>query len=111
MGVGEMDLKVFTYILGLYLSLLHQNPTHFLGGGTRAAVSLMEPITQIIAQIQKIAHPKSRAMMSILNGCYGVIKHHDEATFKLGNSCGTMISRKSALKVIDKYTDGMNPVR
>ena len=107
-GILRLSQTFFTDIFHRHF---HQNPTHFLGGGTQEAVSLVEPITQIIAQIQKIAHPKSRAMMSIVNGCYGVIKHQDETMFKLGNSCGTMISRKSALKVIDKYTDGMNPVR
>ena len=63
-----------------------------------------------MSQIQKIAHPRSRAMVSIVNGVYGIVKHQGEDMFKLGGAYGTMISRKSALKVIEKYTEGQNKV-
>ena len=88
-----------------------QAPSYNLVGGTRAAVSLVEPITQIIAQIQKIAHPNSRAMMSIVNGVYGAAKHLDGDIFKLGSTSGTMVSKKSALRVIDSCTSGKNKVK
>ena len=88
-----------------------QEPSYCLAGGTRAAVSLVEPITQIISQVQKIAHPNSRALLSIVNGVYGAAKHLDGDLFKLGNTSGTMVSRKSALQVIDRCTSGKNKVR
>ena len=88
-----------------------QEPSYKLSGGTRAAVSLVEPITQIVAQIQKIAHPFSRAMLSIVNGVYGAAKHLDSDLFKLGSTTGTTVSKKSALRVIDSCTAVKNKVR
>ena len=70
----------------------------------------MEPLTQVLSQIQKIGHPRSRAMLSIVNGVYAASKHVDGDLFKLGNTSGTMCSRKSALQVIDRCTSGKNKV-
>ena len=45
-----------------------------------------------------------------MNGTYGVIKHMDESFMRLHNTSGTMVSRKSANKVVDKFVQGMNKV-
>ena len=69
-----------------------------------------EPIVQIMGQIHYLAHPRSRSLLPIINGCYGVVKNLSQESFKLGNSLGTMVSRKSAMKVIDRFTEGPNKV-
>ena len=45
-----------------------------------------------------------------MNGTFGAIKHMDESYMRLHNTSGTMVSRKSANKVLDKYVQGMNQV-
>ena len=45
-----------------------------------------------------------------MNGTYGVVKHMDESYMKLNNTSGTMVSRKSANKVVDKFVQGKNEV-
>ena len=73
-------------------------------------MSLVEPITQVLAQVQQIGHPRSRPMLAILNGCYGAIKHLDGDIFKLGNTQGQMVSKKTALDMLDRFTAGENKV-
>ena len=46
-----------------------------------------------------------------MNGTYGICKHLDETYMKLNNTCGTMVSRRSANKVVDKFVQGMNQVK
>ena len=87
-----------------------QDPSHPLPGGTCSEVSLHEPIVQVMSQIYYLAHPRSRSLVPIVNGCYGVVKHLSQDSFKLGNVLGTMVSRKSALKVVDRLTEGLNKV-
>ena len=114
MGLGERELEVSRHpcsSVSVLFDFFIQEPSYNLAGGTRAAVRLVEPITQIIAQIQKIAHPSSRAMLSIVNGVYGAAKHLDGDLFKLGSTSGTMVSKKSALRVIDSCTSGKNKVK
>ena len=79
-------------------------------GGSYSEVTLHEAIVQIMGQIHYLAHPRSRSLLPVVNGCYGVVKHLGQDSFKLGNSLGTMVSRKSALKVIDRLTEGPNEV-
>ena len=137
-----------------------------MAGGTRSKVSLKEPITQVLSQLHNLAHPRSRALLAIANGVYGVskmlnclysdpfslslvspvvnyhldplfslpfnlfrlpslppkqlprwvdnfrqvIKHESDDTFKQKNSYGISVSRKSALKFVDKYVEGPNQV-
>ena len=45
-----------------------------------------------------------------MNGAYGIVKHMDESYFKLQNTSGVMVSRKSANKVVDKFVQGPNEV-
>ena len=70
----------------------------------------MEPITQILGQVHKLGHPRSRSMISIVNGCYNALKHLDGELHKLGNTTGTMISKKSSLQILDRCASGMNKV-
>ena len=63
-----------------------------------------------MSQCHVVAHPRSRSLQSIVNGTFGVIKHMDESYMRLHNTSGTMVSRKSALKVVDKFVQGMNEV-
>ena len=79
-------------------------------GGTHSEVTLHEPIVQILGQIFYLAHPRSRSLLPIINGCYGIVKNLGQGSFKLGNNLGTMVARKSAMKVIDRFTEGPNKV-
>ena len=81
-----------------------------MAGGTRSEISLKEPITQILSQLHNLAHPRSRALLVICNGVFGVVKHEDDDTFKLKNSYGMSVGKKSALKFIDRYVEGPNKV-
>ena len=74
-------------------------------------MSLKPAIVQVMSQCHSIAHPRCRSLQSIMNGTFGIIKHMDESFMKLHNTCGTMISRKSANKVVDKFVQGMNKVK
>ena len=49
-------------------------------------------------------------MISIVNGCYNALKHLDGELHKLGNTTGTMISKKSSLQILDRCASGMNKV-
>lgn len=103
---------------------MNQDPSYYIPGGTRAEVSLHEPLCQIMAQCHNIAHPRSRSLVSIANGVFGVVKHLDQDIFKLGNQwyvffssfsfhfspSGLMASKKSSLKVLDKCVKGPNKV-
>ena len=73
-------------------------------------MSLVEPITQVIGQVHKLGHPRSRSLLSIVNGCFGAIKHLDGELHKLGSTTGTMISKKSSLQILDRCASGMNKV-
>ena len=110
MGLDQMQCEVqFVWFQLVSIHLL-QDPSRFLAGGTCSAVSLHEPIVQVMGQIQYIAHPRSRSLLPIINGCYGIVKHLSQDSFKLANNLGTSVSRKSALKVIDRLTEGPNKV-
>ena len=61
-------------------------------------------------QCHSQGHPRSRSLLSLMNGAYGIIKHMDETYFKLHNTYGSMVSRKSANKVVDKFVRGPNKV-
>ena len=87
-----------------------QDPSHSLPGGTCSEVTLHEPIVQVMSQIHYLAHPRSRSLLPIINGCYGIVMHLSQGSFRLGNTLGTMVSRKSALKVVDRLTEGLNKV-
>ena len=63
-----------------------------------------------MSQCHCVGHPRSRSLLSILNGTYGVVKHMDESYMRLHNTSGFMVSRKSANKVVDKFVQGMNKV-
>ena len=103
-------MKSVIFLTTILFTCNLQNPRHFLPGGTHASATLVEPITQIMAKIQKIAAPVNRGMLSIMNGVFGLIKHHDQEEFKLANTSGDSISRKSTLKVIENFTSGKNKV-
>ena len=63
-----------------------------------------------MSQCHFVAHPRSRSLLAIMNGTYGIVKHMDESYMKLNNTSGTMVSRKSANKVVDKFVQGKNEV-
>ena len=49
-------------------------------------------------------------MLASLNGCYSAIKHLDGDVFKLGNIQGQMVSKKTALDMLDRFIAGENKV-
>ena len=109
MGLDQKQCEVhFVWFKPVDINL--QDPSHSLPGGTCSEVSLHEAIVQVLGQIHYIAHPRSRSLLPIINGCYGIVKHLSQDSFKLANNLGTMVSRKSALKVIDRLTEGPNKV-
>ena len=73
-------------------------------------MSLVEPITQVLGQVHNLGHPRSRGLLSIVNGCYAAVKHLDGELHKLGSITGTMISKKSSLQILDRCASGMNKV-
>ena len=64
-----------------------------------------------MSQCHAISHPRKRSLLALVNGVLGLLKHHDEKTFKLQNGCGASVSRKSATKVVDRFVRGKNKVR
>ena len=79
-------------------------------GGTRAEVSLKESIVQLMSQAHYLAHPRTRALVPIINGTFGVVSHLSEENFKLENHRGRMVARKTALSVFDKFIEALNKV-
>ena len=63
-----------------------------------------------MSQIHYLAHPRSRGLLAIVNGTFGVVSHQSQDTFKLANNLGTMVSRQSSLSVIDKLLGALNLV-
>ena len=110
MGLKKDQLKVKMKLTTCIIEFFWQDPSHFLPGGTCGKVSLKPAIVQVMSQCHVVAHPRSRSLQSIMNGTYGVIKHMDESFMRLHNTSGTMVSRKSANKVVDKFVQGMNKV-
>ena len=69
-----------------------------------------QAIAQVMSQCHAIAHPRNRSLFPLVNGVFGLLKHNDEGMFKLQNTCGSSISRKSASKVLDRFVKGKNKV-
>lgn len=61
-----------------------------------------------MGQIHYLAHPRSRSLLPIVKGVYGVVKHQGQDHFKWMNSMGETVARKSALKVVEKLIEGPN---
>ena len=61
-----------------------------------------------MGQIHYLAHPRSRALLPIVQGVYGIVKHLGQDQFKWMNSMGETVARKSALKVVEKLIEGPN---
>ena len=89
---------------------LYQNPTRHLPGGSRVEITLHQAIAQVMSQCHAISHPRTRTLLALVNGVLGLLKHQDEGTFKLRNTCGQTVSRKSATKVVDRFVRGKNKV-
>lgn len=64
-----------------------------------------------MSQCHSLHHPRSRGLIPIINGTFGIVKNLDEDFFKFENGAGRMVSRKSASKVVDKFVEGENEVR
>ena len=73
-------------------------------------MSLQESIVQLMSQIHYLAHPRSRGLLAIVNGTFGVVNHLSQDTFKLENNLGRMVSRQSSLSVLDKLIGALNLV-
>ena len=107
--LGEDKLEVTPGKLQI-ISSLSQEPSYSLPGGTRSEVSLQEPIVQLMSQIHYLVHPRSRGLLAIVNGTFGVVNHLSQDTFKLENQLGRMVSRQSSLSVLDKLIGALNQV-